>query len=727
MQSSNISKRVELPRSSSAHTVGHVRKSSKRVTPPVPSAPDLQLPSIPPRSMSLDSAGVLGSGRRKSQTMLEEEEYTLFGTGAPLAYSSSKALPPTATTFPGEADIIRRPFLYPAPPTPPPKAPPPLAPSFTAIYFDPATNSIPTPSSPSSAASRSLHPSSPVHFPPRNSSYPSTNSHSPERPSPLSPRPRVPSFKQNFLGEWLKGKGAATDGKGKARVASDLPLGVLAFRAGLVEKKLEYGYEGSIANSTTDDTGKGGVRRPKRRNASLVSKWSFGGGYSQSESGDRRGWERVEPNEEEKRRSRREEKEIKRQREVEKEKRRTLDSRTKTQEWLAKATFEDTDSTMPPKEKLVAKATSTSRDPKWKGRRLRSYLSLIAVLGIVLIVAVVVTIVLTRRHTDGASTVGTCTCSNGGIAQPLDGICASDCGSSGFGGTYCQLSTKCHHPGGSAYPIAEGLLKIAADSNTFFSPIINETRLSLVVNTYLGISPAVLDCSAQLSLVSIPSLSPNKSPRRLAWSSAAVLWSAATTEQNSSDLLYFIASHNFSGFGDVPSSSPDTNYQILHAGYIFDFAALEVSIPTTSYIVDSKAPTSQTSFVSNSASQSLDRIYGFSLAATLQRGLALQHLWAELELTSGDLPRFISAVKAAPLVIPFNAEAVIDGRDIMSIALEQNTNTSFPPGIGCLSGLSSAEVGAINSVEVTGFNLQPVSVSQNLDEACLVCLLSLPA
>lgn len=152
---------------------------------------------------------------------------------------------------------------------------------------------------------------------------------------------------------------------------------------------------------------------------------------------------------------------------------------------------------------------------------------------------------------------------------------------------------------------------------------------------------------------------------------------------------------------------------------------MTVAVPPTTWITQASPSTRQTSLVGSVAENALNHVTGFALASSSQRTMALSHYWEELGLAASDLVLFKAAVAAAPVIVPWDATSDLGGEDVFSLPARQTANSSFPPAVGCLPGLTSRQVAAINSVEVTAFGLESVSSSAALDAVCLVSFLHL--
>lgn len=248
---------------------------------------------------------------------------------------------------------------------------------------------------------------------------------------------------------------------------------------------------------------------------------------------------------------------------------------------------------------------------------------------------------------------------------------------------------------GGTQQIARGLFDVARNATALFSPYLDPTRLSTVVQRYSTLPTTTGNCTAQLSLVGpLDNLPLDRFPRRRAWTQAAVLWNIAMTESSAPGLLAFASSLNFSSLPDSPAP-PDPTMQITSFGYRLDFSALSLSIPSSLTTAGSLSP---------SAREALDRINTNAVAASTQRGNALAHQWTELDLPLTSLPPFLSAIQRAPIVIP------LDWNKVANLS----NGVSFPPAAACTDSLTLSQTQSVNALETNAFGLAPLrSSTQN--------------
>lgn len=483
-----------------------------------------------------------------------------------------------------------------------------------------------------------------------------------------------------------------------------MPLELLARRAQEVEARLATGMD-------SPPSAQGMKRRTRSagKNDYSPSRFSIGRRSREGDAeGSRHSWSRIadedgEGGEKARRRQ------AKRRKEV-------IEGRRKTQDWLSTVTPAPPTASVPRWRTLVASPKHPPTKSLLSSRHFRVLLLVITALFIILTIVLGVTL---RPH--DLSTIGSCHCENGGIAHVKASACSCRC-KGNWGGSFCQLDGTCASLGN--YSLAKGLSGVAddANANAFAASPINATRLALVMKEYVRLKPSSGSCTSQLATIALPNLSPTTFPNRLAWISQALLWSAFQTESNSTTLRSFAASRTFTSLGDT-TSAPNSNFQMLFGGHIFDFASMTVSVPSASWISLASPSADQIALVASSttAGDVLDNMTSSAVATSSQRSTALEHRWAELGLESANLARFRSAVQSAPIVIPFDATSnVVKGTSMMALAQAQTNSTSFPPAMGCRAGLSKLQVGEVNAVEVGAFGLAAVTTKQSLDRSCLV-------
>lgn len=571
-----------------------------------PLTPHRQLPTLPPRSLSAGDLVALQHDRPVSPAREQAFDPPVVAMARLVSLTRSSRYaaveqagrplpnlptpPPSTTTSYRRSTSPQKPYdssrsAYPIVPlpTPPasgsskhhslrgsypfPSAPPaiplPAPPSFTSVFIDPITNAVPpSPSLPRTPRStlrpaRTTHPSSAARL-----QVQIAEREEPEENADSLGRSSEQSMQQRFL-DWSRRQAAP-------QTDADRPLNELLLCSAGVESKLDRGATASEGES--ERWTKSGQFR-LRRTTSMASKWSFGILGSSRGNTPEGQWSKVGNEEGDRRTSKRMRRE---EREKEKERKRVIDSRRKTQDWLAGVSMGDVAGLKDVKKPWWSFRQGHRRRPSHKpffsSRRVR--ILLIVGIGVVgAIVAIVLVLILRRRA--GDSSIGTCVCENDGKAVVAGGECSCVCRGE-WGGPFCQLDATCANPSGvRSQTIAQGLLDVAAHANTLFSPSIDPSRLSFVVNTYLGISTnsTKTTCEAQLDLISLPVLPPSTFPNRLAWTSAAVLWSAAMSESNATGLLGFANSRTFDALGDV-ATKPNSNFQSAFKGFALSRSSL---------------------------------------------------------------------------------------------------------------------------------------------------------
>lgn len=281
-------------------------------------------------------------------------------------------------------------------------------------------------------------------------------------------------------------------------------------------------------------------------------------------------------------------------------------------------------------------------------------------------------------------------------------------------------SERCVNIGGIS--IAQGVLDLASTANDMFTPQLALDRLPHVMATYLSFPPADgQSCRAQLARFDLPSLPAATFPKRRAWTQAAVLWSEAISESNTT-LRRFASAVDFTAFGDEPSTLPNSNFQLIAAGYTFDLAQMTSYPPAVSWASRAQASATQQEIVSSVVSSALDRLSAYAVAGSRARSTALLHRWQELGLAADDLDTFRAAWRNAAVLLPFDALGTLpSGVSVSQRAQELSDSSSFPLGPGCLDGLGADQVDAVNTVEADVFGLPPItSLSSYNASSCLV-------
>lgn len=229
------------------------------------------------------------------------------------------------------------------------------------------------------------------------------------------------------------------------------------------------------------------------------------------------------------------------------------------------------------------------------------------------------------------------------------------------------------------------------------------------------------DCASQAILVDVsPALNATTSPKRTGWARTAILYNllrtydlAATESFRSS-----ISRANFGSMQDNPVDNASTDLKFTASGFVFDAAAMTFSANAVSWIADSGVVTTQAERVGSVASQALDRMYSFASASSKQRSSALSHYWtSDMQLQSDLLPKFISAISTAPILLGFDATSSIIS-DFLS-TITSNDGSSFPAALACYPGLSEQARANVNMIEHRAFDLAALGTPPSaLESAC---------
>lgn len=562
----------------------------------------------------------------------------------------------------------------------------------------------------------------------------------PPTPPPALDPPNLPPFVSLFIDESSPAKSSArpdyaTPPRGGAAqrmrqrfqldssTEASIPLETLAQRAATVERNLRNESNGDNLEDDGQHRDHSTVRsKKKRHDESSQSKWWLFGGTGQAKRGSRaEGWAQV-LEETDMNDSPRTKEEIR----VERERRKMLDARRKTQDWLSTtASTRATDSGSRRRwwggnsgEDTRHQRTASSGKPFLRSRKKWIGLAGLILLGIV---AVAVGVILSRKK---KVDIGDCACSNGGRPSIKDQQCSCSC-SGAWGGTWCHLNATCVSSD-SDFLVAQAFLDIATQTNSKLTPTINLTTLPDVIYRYLAPSAAATShsCKSQLDLLALPNLPINTYPTRLAWAESVILWTDVLFESSSNGLRTFASAMSFGQWGDVAAPQPNSNYQLISAGYTIDFAAMQVTVPTVSWLRAASPSSEQAALVSPVAGAALDRMNSYAVAASTQQANALAHYWTnELNRSSTDLSSFITAIRAADVIVPWDAGGTFDAQtSLLDVAGAQTNTSSFPPGLSCFGGLSAGVVEIINEVEGVAFGLETVKAGTQGNSTCLVGL-----
>ncbi|GAA6057505.1 hypothetical protein JCM3770_000592 [Rhodotorula araucariae] len=323
-----------------------------------------------------------------------------------------------------------------------------------------------------------------------------------------------------------------------------------------------------------------------------------------------------------------------------------------------------------------------------------------------------------------SSAAAACICEHAGSARlTSDGLCYCACRAE-WGGTTCHLNATCVEVGDRF--VAQGLLDLVDEATRLWHPALSTSRLGSVLKNYFVSSTvsASSSCQSQLAFLVLPNLPPSAYPFRLRWVEAALVHTLALTESNATltQLRTFALGLSFARFGDAPASKPNSNYQVIAGGWMWDFSVLQRSAPGSWFsIVKPPRDVISRLSVAPAAQGALERLAPVAAAASAQRCKALENYWADtLRRTGDELVALRAAVQGAEIVIPHDATASVRGTATMDLTdLMQLGAGSFPPAIGCWAGLNDGVLERVNAVEVDVFGLGKVSRGQALDTSCL--------
>ncbi|GAA5866691.1 hypothetical protein JCM8547_002726 [Rhodosporidiobolus lusitaniae] len=367
----------------------------------------------------------------------------------------------------------------------------------------------------------------------------------------------------------------------------------------------------------------------------------------------------------------------------------------------------------------------------WARRSKRVRIALLVGLVVVLLLLVGLAVGLGKVTSSTAVVAAACRCENGGSpTTTAEGVCECSC-REGWGGTSCAFNSTC------VSGLAAGLLDVAASANGMWQPQIDTTRLATVLGRYVfPSSPSPIDgstslCTSHLTLLTLPNLPSSSYPSRLRWSESALLHTLALTESNSSltSLRTFASALEFEKYGDEASGKSNSNYQTIVGGYTWDFSTLSRSVQDVGWS-SSLSPTEDASDAVEAAGEdvqaALNMVTNAAMAASKQRTTALKHYWNDtLSLSSSQLDAFRSVVQAAEVVIPFDASATFGGEgeggtSVVNLAVRaKEAGGTFPPAVGCWSGLSGEQVERVNEVDGGVFGLESVSAGQTGNASCV--------
>ncbi|QRV83641.1 Zinc finger protein GLI2 [Ceratobasidium sp. AG-Ba] len=289
-------------------------------------------------------------------------------------------------------------------------------------------------------------------------------------------------------------------------------------------------------------------------------------------------------------------------------------------------------------------------------------------------------------------------------------------------GNLCDLDATCSctsDQAGLCNPLANAITELIEPVNRFFNPSPAFTRASVALSLWeiQGSPLPGANCANQANLIDVgPALSSSETgslaANRTQFARSALLWTLVMSMDvnGTARMQKFIQDLDF-GLYD---SSTAGEYMFGAAGFQVDFGTLTVSQPAVSWQSAGRPSDEQVGLVSGEMKAALDRVYTFAAASSAQRATALKRYWTNvLQFPAGQLDTFRSVAKSSPVLLPFDATAS-NIRPMFT-----NVNQSFPPPAACYPGLSTDELGAINTMETKAFGLDPVtSAPSNLDSSC---------
>jgi hypothetical protein len=102
------------------------------------------------------------------------------------------------------------------------------------------------------------------------------------------------------------------------------------------------------------------------------------------------------------------------------------------------------------------------------------------------------------------------------------------------------------------------------------------------------------------------------------------------------------------------------------------------------------------------------------VAASTQQSFALRKYWqSTLQQDPANLPRFLSAIFSAPILLPFDASTTQ-----VAAQLGNSTTTPFPPPLACYPGLSKDALSRVNALETSVFGLDGASTQTTFQQSC---------
>ncbi|CAA7266538.1 unnamed protein product [Cyclocybe aegerita] len=286
-------------------------------------------------------------------------------------------------------------------------------------------------------------------------------------------------------------------------------------------------------------------------------------------------------------------------------------------------------------------------------------------------------------------------------------------------GSTCDLDATCVCTSSTTQcnGVAQSVLNILPVVNQLFGA--NFTAASTYSNLWLmqG-SPTTTNCASQALLIDVGSgLDPATFPNRTQWAQAALLWNSVQTQDTTSaqKMLQSVQSLPWKSISssDGPVAE-QASFGIIASGYTYNFASQTVARPPASFITLGQPTNAQIARVSSGAQSTLDRMYTFAQASSIQRSGALKKYWTSVLLQRlEDLPTFKAVLSVSPIMLAFNASS-----SSLRNLYTSSPSSTFPPPLSCFPGLSTATQQQINMVETGVYGLPSAASASQFDPAC---------
>ncbi|KAF9460796.1 hypothetical protein BDZ94DRAFT_1323782 [Collybia nuda] len=284
-------------------------------------------------------------------------------------------------------------------------------------------------------------------------------------------------------------------------------------------------------------------------------------------------------------------------------------------------------------------------------------------------------------------------------------------------GAACDLNATCvctSSVSGRCDGLAQNLVDLIPALNRFAHANFTSSVVYKSIWLAQGAMPG-RNCASQSRLVDVaPALTPQLFPEQMAWAQTALLWNIVESQNISAvcALRKFIQEAPWKNLESVNPAA----FSIIVSGYIFNFATQQVTTPSQSFIDQGQPTSAQISQVGPVAGPTLNRMYGFAVASSTQHRNALLNYWRTvLQQNPADLNRFMAALSASPILLPFDA---VSSGPTSASALLQKSPISFPPPLACYPGLSSVEKQSLNLFESQVFGLPTMHTVDSFETSC---------